>query len=91
MVIGSSIIFGSPKVPSLNISTWYRSKKASFASLPNFGPWVEPMTIPKEASKLKWSNWEITNGKNDSSPAKDEVKKEDVNLNDDALSDVFNN
>lgn len=67
-----------------------RSKKYSFASLPNFGPWVESMDIPKEASKLKWSNWEITNGKNDPTPAKDTVKKKDVDLNDSALEGVFN-
>ena len=67
-----------------------RSKKYSFASLQNFGPWAETMDIPKESSKLKWSNWEITNGKNDPTPAKDTVEKKDVDLNDSALDAVFN-
>ena len=67
-----------------------RSKKSSFASLPNFGPWVESMDIPKDSSKLKWSNWEITNGKNDPTPAKDTVTKKEVDLNDSALDGVFN-
>lgn len=67
-----------------------RSKKSSFASLPNFGPWVESMDIPQDASKLKWSNWEIEHGKNDPTPAKDKVTKKAVSLNDAALSSVFN-
>lgn len=67
-----------------------RSKKYSFASLPNFGPWTESMDIPQDASRLKWSNWEITNGKNDPTPAKDTVKKKEVDLNDKALEGVFN-
>jgi len=67
-----------------------RSKKSSFASLPNFGPWVESMDIPVDASKIKWSNWEIANGKNDPTPAKDKVAKKAVSLNDSALAEVFN-
>jgi len=66
-----------------------RSKKYSFASLPNFGPWVESMDIPQESSKIKWSNWEITNGKNDPTPAKDKVAKKEVSLNEEALANVF--
>lgn len=94
-VVGQFVAMIAPFVgkddQAIRVKLPRRSKKYSFASFPNFGPWVESMDIPKEASKLKWSNWEITNGKNDGSPAKDEVKKEDVSLNDDALNDVFNN
>jgi len=55
-----------------------RSKKHAFASLPNFGPWVEPMTIPKESSKLRWTKWEIDNGKNDNTPMPDTPTDSDV-------------
>ena len=55
-----------------------RSKKYGFPALPNFTPWVESMDIPEESSKLKWSKWEIDNGKNTSAPATDEPSTEEV-------------
>lgn len=66
-----------------------RSKKYAYPALPNFTPWVEPMTIPKESSKLKWSAWEITNGKNDPTPASDAPSDESVNEQLSELDNVF--
>lgn len=37
-------------------------------------PFIEPMTIPKEASKLKWSPFEIKNGLNQGDPVGGEQK-----------------
>jgi len=34
----------------------------------DFDIWLESMDIPKEASKIKWSDWEIKNKKNDPTP-----------------------
>lgn len=67
-----------------------RSKKYAFASLPNFTPWVESMDIPKESSKLKWSQWEIDNGKNSSTPATDTADDSEVSQQLEELNDVFN-
>jgi hypothetical protein len=70
-----------------------RSKKYAFAALPTFGPWVENMAIPADASKLKWTNWEISNGRNHDLPVKDETTqaaKEDGAKAVAELDDVFN-
>jgi len=66
-----------------------RSPKYAYASLPNFGPWVEPMTIPKENSKLRWSKWEIENKKNDPTPPSDTPSDEEVSESLDHLEVVF--
>ena len=67
-----------------------RSKKYSFPALPAFGPWVESSEIPQENSKLKWTNWEITNGKNDPTPATDSVDTTEAQEALDKVNDVFN-
>lgn len=65
-----------------------KSAKSAFPSLPTFGPWVESMDIPVEATKLKWTAWEIENKKNDSTPASDIVTAADLST--DKLAEVFN-
>lgn len=67
-----------------------RSKKYSFPALPAFGPWVESMDIDQTASKLKWTNWEITNGKNDPTPASDNVDTSEAAEAIAKVNDVFN-
>ena len=67
-----------------------RSKKYSFPALPAFGPWVESMDIDQSMSKLKWTNWEITNGKNDPTPATDSVNTAEAQKALDKVNDVFN-
>jgi len=39
-------------------------------------PFLEPMAIPKDASKLKFSPWEIENGYDSSAPAPKAAKPE---------------
>ena len=57
--------------PFLNSSTKFRAKlprrsdEYAFPTLPTFGPWVESMEVPAERTKLKWTPWELKNGKND--------------------------
>lgn len=47
-----------------------QSKAKNFATIPNsdFDIWVEPMTVPKEASKIAFSEYEIANGKDNGDP-----------------------
>ena len=47
-----------------------QSKPKSFAVIPTstFDTWVESMDVPKEASKIEYSKWEIDNGKNNPDP-----------------------
>lgn len=81
--------------PHLNSDTGFRVKlprrsaKYAFASLPTFCPWVESMDIPKEASKLRWSKWEIDNGKNDPNPPVDQPTDADVKEQVSDLENVF--
>jgi hypothetical protein len=57
--------------PHLNSSTTFRAKlprrspEYAFPTLPTFGPWIESMEIPAERTTLKWTPWELKNGKND--------------------------
>lgn len=49
---------------------WRKNAKESFAVIPNsFDEFVEPMSIPKDASKISWNEWELKNKKNDASNA----------------------
>lgn len=47
-----------------------QSKAKTFAVIPSsdFDVWVESMDVPKEASKVAFSEWEIENGKNNADP-----------------------
>jgi hypothetical protein len=47
-----------------------QSKAKNFAVIPtsDFDTWVEPMDVPKAASKIAFSEWEIENGKNNPDP-----------------------
>jgi hypothetical protein len=49
-----------------------QSKLKNFAviSKSDFDTWIEPMTIPKAQSKISWSEYEVTKGLNDPTPAK---------------------
>lgn len=44
------------------------SKAKNFATIPYKGQvpevWIEPMTVPKTASQIAWSKWELDNGMN---------------------------
>jgi len=48
-----------------------QSKAKNFATISKstFDTWIEPMSIPKEQSKIAYSEYEITNGKNNPDPA----------------------
>ena len=48
-----------------------QSKDKNFISVPTstYDIWIEPMTIPKEASKISYTKWEIDNKKNSSEQA----------------------
>ena len=48
-----------------------QSKDKNYATIPNstFDTWVEAMVIPKSASKVAYSKWEIDNKKNDGTAA----------------------
>ena len=55
----------------------------------DFDVWLESMEIPKEASKVSWSEWEIKNKKNDPTPiaaAASDDEEEEVNM---AAEDMF--
>lgn len=54
-----------------------QSKDKNFAVIPNstFETWVEPMTVPKESSKVVFSQWEVDNKKNDPNPGKADSKQ----------------
>lgn len=47
-----------------------QSDAKNFAVIPSsdFDTWIEPMTVPKEQSKIAYSQWEIDNGKNNPDP-----------------------
>ena len=47
-----------------------QSEANNYATIPSsdFDVWLEPMTVPKDASKVVWSDWEIKNGKNNPDP-----------------------
>lgn len=66
-----------------------KSAKSAFPSLPTYGPWVETMDIPVEATKLKWTPWEIENKKNDSTIAADVVTATAQDLSATKLEGVF--
>lgn len=55
---------------------WRKNKKENYAIIPNnvYDVMVEPMTVPKEASAIAWSEWEIKNKKNDPNPAAPDAK-----------------
>ena len=48
-----------------------QSKPKNFIAISSssFDVWLEPMTIPKEQSRIAYSDWEIKNGRNSSSDA----------------------
>ena len=54
-----------------------QSPEKNFAVIPNstFDIWIEPMSIPKSASKIEYSLWEIENKKNDPNPGKVDSKQ----------------
>lgn len=58
------------------------SKAKHFATIPPKGRfpevWIEPMTIPKEASQIKWSDWEVKNGYNDGTKVEADVPSEET-------------
>ena len=45
-----------------------QSQQKHYASLPKFPPFMEPMTIPADQSKLKFSQYEIDKGLNSGKP-----------------------
>lgn len=47
-----------------------QSKDKNYAVIPtsDFDTWIESMDIPKNASKIAYSKWEVENGKNDPDP-----------------------
>jgi len=60
-----------------------QSEANSFATIPNstYDVWIEPMTVPKDASKVAFTEWEIKNGKNNGNPVastKSDTKKVDT-------------
>ncbi len=60
-----------------------QSEANNYATIPNsdFDVWIEPMTIPRDASKVSFSEWEIKNGKDNPDPVastKSEATKVDV-------------
>jgi len=54
-----------------------QSKDKNFATIPTstFDVWLEPMTIPKNASKVAYSKWETDNGKDNPNPASSDKSK----------------
>lgn len=61
-----------------------QSKDKNYAVIPtsDFDTWIEPMSIPKAASKIAYSQWEIDNGKNNPDPVsgdKSQTTAADVN------------
>jgi hypothetical protein len=66
-----------------------RSPEKAFASLPNFGPWVESMDIPKKQSKIAWSKWELKMKKDDATPSVDKKDDADVSAQVEELDSVF--
>jgi hypothetical protein len=61
-----------------------QSKDKNYATIPNsdFDVWIESMDIPKSASKVAYSKWELDNKKNDPNPSagdKAESSTEDSN------------
>ena len=60
------------------------SKNKTFSGITKspFDVWIEPMTIPKEQSKLAWSDYEIDQGLNHGNPiASDAVKTSVADVN----------
>lgn len=60
-----------------------QSADKNFAVIPSseYDTWIEPMEIPKSASKVAFSKWEIDNKKNDPNPgtvSSSETKAQDV-------------
>lgn len=61
-----------------------QSKLKNFATIPSseFDTWIEPMDIPAEASKIAFTDYEISKGKDSGAPVKSDdpkAKAKDVN------------
>lgn len=58
------------------------SKAKHFATIPPKGRfpevWIEPMTVPADASQIKWSDWEIKNGYNDGTKVEADAPSEET-------------
>lgn len=66
-----------------------KSKDSKYAGIPRFGDWVESMAIPSEASKLKFSDWEIKNNFHISDVATDTVTDDQKEEQLDNLGNLF--
>lgn len=68
-----------------------QSKAKNYATIPtsDFDVWIEPMTVPKEASKIEFTEYEKTNGKDNPDPVSSsgsETSEEDANKAKDLFS-----
>lgn len=60
-----------------------QSKDKNYAVIPtsDFDVWIESMEIPKSASKISYTKWEIDNGKNDPTAASGDAPEANVDVN----------
>lgn len=70
-----------------------QSAKKAFANMPNkfleSNPFMESMKIPKEASKVKFSSWEIANGYDKADPVSQDTADKVDNTNNPPVDDPF--
>ena len=57
-----------------------QSKAKHYASLPKFPPFMEPMTIPQDQSKLQFTNYEIEHGLNSGNVVAQTVPEPDAEI-----------
>lgn len=48
-----------PASPLFRMKLPRQNAEKNFSSIPKFAPFMEPMSVPKNASQLKWSNYEL--------------------------------